>query len=125
MYALANDAFAKVDKGVVESQLVCVFIDGLFHDCLRVKVVRENPKNFQAAVQYALAEQNLGKRCQLRTVDSQSSKSRREEPLEVDHIGPQKKCFLCSKTGHLAKHCRSRIINAVEQVRNLNKGEVE
>ena len=44
--------------------------------------------------------------------------------MEVDHIRPQKKCFLCSKTGHLMKHCRSRIINAVEQVRNSNKGEV-
>ena len=45
--------------------------------------------------------------------------------MEVDHIRPQKKCFLCSKTGHLANHCRSRVINAVEQVRNLNKGELE
>ena len=90
-----------------------------------MKVMRENPKTFQAAVQSALAEQNLRKRFQLRTVDSQSSKSRTEEPMEVDHIRPQKKCFLCSKTGHLAKHCRSRIINAVEQVRNSNKGEVE
>ena len=87
--------------------------------------MRENPKTFQGAVQSALAEQNLRKRFQLRTVDSQSSKSRTEGPMEVDHTRPQKKCFLCSKTGHLAKHCRSRIINAVEQVRNSNKGEVE
>ena len=68
--ALANDAFAKVDKGVVESQLVGFFIDGLFHDYLRMKVMRENPKTFQAAVQSALAEQNLRKRFQLRTADS-------------------------------------------------------
>ena len=125
LYALANDAFAKVDKGVVESQLVGFFIDDLFHDYLRMKVMRENTKTFQAAVQSALAEQNVRKRIPLRTVDSQSSKSRTEEPKEVDHIRPQKKCFLCSKTGHLAKHCRSKIINAVEQVRNSNKGEVE
>ena len=45
--------------------------------------------------------------------------------MEVDHFRPQKKCFLCSKTAHLATHRRSRIINAVEQVRNSNKGEVE
>ena len=32
LYALANDAFAKLDKGIVESQLVSFFIDGLFHD---------------------------------------------------------------------------------------------
>ena len=61
LYALANDAFATVDKGVVESQLVGFFIDGLFHDYLRMKVMRENPKTFQAAVQSALAEQIQGK----------------------------------------------------------------
>ena len=43
LYPLANDAFAKVDKGVVESQLVDFFIDGLFHGYLRMKVMRENP----------------------------------------------------------------------------------
>ena len=125
LYALANDALAKVDKGVVESQLVGFFIDGLFHDCLRMKVMRENPKTFQAAVQSTLAEQKLRKRFQLRTVDAQSSKSRTEDPVEVDHIRSPKKCFLCSKTGHLAKHCRSRIINTVEHVRNLNIVEIE
>ena len=61
LYALANDAFAKIDKGVLESQLVGFFIDGLFHDYLRMKVMRESPKTFQAAVQSALAEQNLRK----------------------------------------------------------------
>ena len=57
--ALENDAFAKVDKAVVESQLVGFFIDGLYHDFLCMKVMRENPKTFQAAAQSALAEQNL------------------------------------------------------------------
>ena len=120
LYALAINAFAKADKGIVESQLVGFFIEGLFHDYLRMKVMRKNPKTFQAAVQSVLAEQNLRKRFQLRKVNSQSFKSRTEEPMEVDHIRPQK-VFLCSKTGHLAKHCRSRIINAVEQVRNSKK----
>ena len=60
-----------------------------------MKVMSKNPKTFQAAVQSALAEHNLRKRFQLRTVDSQFSKSRTEEPMEVDHISPQKKCFLC------------------------------
>ena len=59
MYALANDAFAKVDKAVEESQLVGFFIDALYHDFLCMKVIRENPKTFQAAVQSSLAEQNL------------------------------------------------------------------
>ena len=53
-----------------------------------MKVMRGNPKTFQAAVQSALAEQNLTKRFQLRKDDSQSSKSRTEEPMEIDHIRP-------------------------------------
>ena len=47
LYALANDAFTKVDKGVVESQLVGFFIDGLIHDYLRMKVMREILKLFK------------------------------------------------------------------------------
>ena len=53
LYSLANDAFAKVEKGVGESKLVGFFIDGLFHDYLRMKVIRGNPKTFQATVQSA------------------------------------------------------------------------
>ena len=53
---MANDALAQVDKAVVESQLIGFFIDGLYHDFLCMKVIRENPKNFQAVEQAALAE---------------------------------------------------------------------
>ena len=48
LYALTNDAFAKVDKGVVESQLVGFFIDGLFHDYLGMKVMQEIHKTVEA-----------------------------------------------------------------------------
>ena len=64
LHALANDAFAKVDKAFVESQQVGFFIDRLYHDFLCMKVMRENPKTFQAAVEFPLAEQNLRKRYQ-------------------------------------------------------------
>ena len=50
LYALANDEFVKVDKAVVGSQLVGFFIDGLYCDFLPLKVTRENPETFQAAV---------------------------------------------------------------------------
>ena len=43
LHALENVAFAKVDKAVVESQLVGFFIDGLYHDFLCMKVMREDP----------------------------------------------------------------------------------
>ena len=66
---MANDAFVQVDKAVVESQLVGFFIDGLYHNFLNMKVMTENPKTFQAAVQSPLAEQNLRKKFQLRSND--------------------------------------------------------
>ena len=88
-----------MDKVVVESHLVGFFIDGLYHDFLQMKVMRENPKTFQAAVQSALAEQNLRKRFQLRTNDTHSGTTRNEEPMEIYHIRPQKKCFCCKKVG--------------------------
>ena len=56
LYTLAHDAFAKLDKTVVESQLVGFFIDGLYHDYLRMKIMRENPKSFQ--MQSSLLWQN-------------------------------------------------------------------
>ena len=80
--------------------------------------MRENPKTFQAAVQSVLAAQNLGKRFQLRTNDTHSGTMRNEEPMEIYHTRPQKKCFLCKKAGHIAKHCRLRSVNVVEQVQN-------
>ena len=80
--------------------------------------MKENPKTFQAAVQYALSEQNLRKRFQLRTNDTHSGTMRNEEPMKIYHIRPQKKCFLCKKVGHLAKHSRSTSVNVVQQVQN-------
>ena len=35
--------------------------------------------------------------------------------MEIDHIRCQGKCFLHCKRGHLAKHCKSRSVNAIAQ----------
>ena len=58
---MINDAFAKVEKAFVESQLVGCFIDRLYHDLLCMKVMRENPKKFQAAVQSAFGRTKFEK----------------------------------------------------------------
>ena len=50
LYALAQDAFEKTDKALVESQLIGFFIDGLYYDFLHMKVMQEGPKTFQQAV---------------------------------------------------------------------------
>ena len=54
-----HDICTKVNKAVAELQLVGIFIDGLYHYFLHMKVMRENPKTFQATVQSAWAEQNF------------------------------------------------------------------
>ena len=56
-YALVSDAFKNVCKAFVGSLLVWFFIDGLYHYFLHMKVMRKNPKTFQAAVQSTTAEQ--------------------------------------------------------------------
>ena len=43
--------------------------------------------------------------------------------MEIDHIRPQRKCFLCHKGRHLAKHCKSRSVNAKAEVREQEMGE--
>ena len=59
LYTSAHDTFAQLNKVEVESQLVCFFIDGMSHDYLQMKIIRENPKTFHAVIHSALAEQNL------------------------------------------------------------------
>ena len=69
LLSLAAEAYVGQPGGLqgVERQLVGYFIDGLFHDYLKMKVMRDNPVNLQAAVTSAMAEQNLRKRFELRS----------------------------------------------------------
>ena len=56
LYTSVYDAFVKLNKAVGESELVAFFIDGLYHDNLQIKIMRENLKNFKP--QYRLHWQN-------------------------------------------------------------------
>ncbi|MCG7874780.1 MAG: hypothetical protein N0C90_00440 [Candidatus Thiodiazotropha endolucinida] len=115
--ALARDAFAGQDPTLdaVQRQLIGFFVDGLHHDYLRIKVMRESPATFEAAVKSALNEQNLRKRFHLRSgreygrpQSGVSNNTRQEIPMEVDHLRPSKRCFKCNKKGHIAARCRVR-----------------
>ena len=88
-----------------------------------MKVMRENPKTFQATVQSVLAEQNLLERFQLMSNDKDNPKGRTEEPMEIDHIRPQRNC-LCHKGHTFGKTLESRSVNAIAQVREPEPGEV-
>ena len=88
LYALQHDIFAQVDESLVESQLVGFFIDGFHNDFSCMKVMRENPKTFQASVQSALAEQNLRDdlTCKHMTTKNPVTRSEKEWRLVIlDH----------------------------------------
>ena len=92
----------------IERQLVGFFIDGLAHDYLKMKVMRENPATLQAAVASAITKQNLRKRFNLRIGRVTDSNVCHIEPMEIDHLQPTKHCFKCNKLGHYARDCHNR-----------------
>lgn len=122
LLALAEDAFLGQMGDAVQTQLVGFFIDGLAHDYMKMKVMRENPATLQAAIAVATAEHNLRKRFDLRTSSHSGQRQVAHadnygpEPMEVDHARDQR-CFACHRIGHKAKDCRSRQ-QSVNAVRN-------
>ena len=125
---LAEDAN---DGNNMEATLIGYFIDGLLHDYLKMKVMRDNPQTLNAAIEVATAEQNIRKRFNLRTghdfgpsdnkLDRTNIRAdRNEQPMEVDHYRRPMKCYECKRTGHLARDCvhrtrqRPRQVNATD-----------
>lgn len=128
---IAEDAYdsERMADPLIQQQLVDIFCDGIAYDYLRMKILRENPRNLESAVEVAMKEQNLRKRLNLRSADTTKSTeplnearfdttphfmaqnfgqapytSRYEEPMEVDHYrGIQ--CYKCKKKGHKANKC--------------------
>lgn len=119
LLTLAEEAFTGQNGGIaaIERQLVGFFIDGLAHDYLKMKVMRENPATLQAAVTSTMNEQNLRKRFNLRV--GRAETFRREEPVQIDHLRPSRRCFKCNQMGHLSKDCKKLPRqNAVETYEN-------
>jgi hypothetical protein len=56
----------KETKEFIQRQLVDVFCDGLYFDYLRMKVLREQPRTFDAALALAMREQTLRRRFNMR-----------------------------------------------------------
>ena len=61
LLSVAEEAFTGQNGGVatIERPLVGFFVDGLVHDYLKIRVMRENPATLQTAVASAITEQNL------------------------------------------------------------------
>ena len=93
LLALGKDSFPDgTDAQTIERQLVGFFVDGLSQDYLKMKLLRENPNTFNAAVNSAMQEQNLRKRFNLRTGAPRETHVRDErnlEPMEINHLRPR------------------------------------
>ena len=91
---VAEDAYPLSDqdhessKVLVQKQLIDIFCDGLFHDFLRYKVLREDPKTFAAAVEIAMKEQNLRKRFNLRSGNNFSTLLATNDRNETQFYNP-------------------------------------
>ena len=110
LLSLAEEAFKGQNGGVaaIERQLVGFFVDGLVHDYLKMRVMRKKSATLQAAVAFAMTEQNLRKRFNLRIGWVTDSNVCHIEPMEIDHLWPTKHCFKCNKLEHCARDCHKR-----------------
>lgn len=88
LLSLAEQAYEGAqDARVTEGQLVGFFTDGLYSDRLKIKVMRDDPKTLQEAINSARAEANLQQRFQLRTGRNYfAPNSNVGKPIEVDHF---------------------------------------
>ena len=123
----AEDAYPQAgDRPVVEQQMINVLLDGLYHDYLKMKVLREDPRTFNEALQIAMREQNIRKHFALgqdneprqnryKPKENNKSHSQDETPMEVDHFRP-KRCYKCKRQGHLARDCRVRTANEIQNL---------
>lgn len=126
--AYPRDQLTEGNSVFIRKQLTDTFIDGLAHDYLKIKLLRDNPANFEDAFELALAEQNLRKRVNIRSenhthnhaklgpapeperptmVGSTSIEpgcDRVEEEIDISHLR-KPYCHKCSSSDHTSRGC--------------------
>lgn len=122
--SVATDALMVNPDGMqaYELQVIGYFSEGLYYDYMQFKLLREKPKNLQAAIRTCIEEQNLRKLFKNKTGRDYGLKRddngfRTEEPMDVDQIWPTRTCHICKRKGHTAAFCRreqSQPVNVVE-----------
>jgi hypothetical protein len=65
-------------KEFIQRQLVDVFCDGLYFDYLRMKILREQPRTFDAALALAMREQTLRRRFNMRADNERTRNSHQQ-----------------------------------------------
>lgn len=110
LLALADEAYPNQVHAAIDQQLIGFFIDGLQHDYMKMKVMRENPATLQAAITSATSEQNLRRRFELRSNNQRHSSFSHptgDEPMDISHARRTLRCFKCNRKGHKARECRA------------------
>lgn len=125
VYALAKEAFPEgLDQLPVQRQLISILVDGLHNRAVKMKLLRENPKELAKAMTLATEEETIRKRFEMRAGPggkdyvTDVTDDRDIEPMDISHIR-QQVCFKCQKKGHLAKHCKNRLVAQVQSRREL------
>ena len=125
IYSLAEITFDGLQgdgaRAAIERQLISTFIDGLYNDSIKMKIMRDAPTTFERAVTLAMDEQNLRKRFNVRMGHAEDyTDARRPTPMEVDHARREIRCHICNRPGHRARDCprnrpnnRTRPVNMV------------
>lgn len=125
LLTLGKDSFpAETDRQTIERQLIGFFVDGLLQDSLKMKLMRDNPNTFQAAVNTALQEQNLRRRFNLRTHQGETL-GHRDTPMEIDHMRHSRRPRHQGSTDRPNHYQRTQHVHAVNQSnRPYNKSSV-
>jgi hypothetical protein len=92
LLSLAEEAFEDTqDARVTEGQLIGFFTNGLYSDRLKIKVMKDDPKTLQKAINSARDEFKLQQRFQLRMGRHYFAPlSNIGDPMEVDHYRYQR-----------------------------------
>lgn len=102
----------------LEQQLIGYFVDGLYSNKIKFRIMKENPRSVQNAMDLAVNEQNFMKRFYMRTGTNVSEgltvTKEEHEPMEVDKVS-KRKCYKCDKYGHIARNCRTKMVSAVSK----------
>lgn len=136
LMTMAEDAFPDGDPRndpAIERQLIQAFVDGLAHDFLKVRLLRDNPNTLRRAVEIATNEQDLRRKIELRIGKHAQQEDgvrrqfdrfeprgrapldRRSEPMEIDHARRGRNCYNCDSPTHTARNCDRRDRNDRER----------